>query len=210
MSVPKRFHGSTIVCLASGPSLTVEDVAAVQGKAPVIAVNDTYRLAPWAEALYATDAQWWKHHREAVKGFAGDKWSLAQPNWGNLHSSMPEVGLLVNAGCDGLETEPSGIRHGQNSGYAAINLAVHYGAKRIVLLGYDMQPDGRKQHFFGDHAWRRGVALPYASFLRAYDTLVQPLKALGVEVVNCSRRTALTCFPRAPLYKSLEPIGVLS
>jgi hypothetical protein len=32
---------------------------------------------------------------------------------------------------------------------------------------------------------------------------VDPLKAEGIEVINCSRRTALTCFPRKSLQDAL-------
>ena len=47
----------------------------------------------------------------------------------------------------GLESARDTLAHGNNSGYAAINLAVHLGAARIVLLGYDMGNDGKVSHF---------------------------------------------------------------
>ena len=52
------------VCIASGPSLTPEDVQAVKewrdaGKGKVIVVNTTFRAAPWADAMFAMDAKWW-------------------------------------------------------------------------------------------------------------------------------------------------------
>ncbi len=174
-----------------------------------MAVNDTYRLAPWADALYATDAEWWRRH-DGVPSFTGAKWSLDHPNWATLQNRYPDIGLLSDTGHDGLELEPSGIRSGKNSGYAAINLAVHYGARRVLLLGYDMQARDGRQHFFGDHAWRRGHQSPFALFLRTYDTLVDPLRSAGVEVINCTPDTALRCFPIMPLTAALESVGVLA
>lgn len=198
VTVPRRWPGETVVCLGTGPSLTAEDVDFVRGKARVIAVSDAYRLAPWADALYACDVQWWKWH-DGVKGFAGEKWSLDwEHKWkARVRALFPDVQLLRHTGRTGLETDPSGIREGRNSGYQAINVAVHYGASRIVLLGYDMKLGATGAHFFGEHPTKhRG---PYAQFVPLFKTLVEPLKALNVEIVNCSRVTRLECFPKADL-----------
>jgi len=52
------------------------------------------------------------------------------------------------------------------------------------------------------------VRSPYQTFQSAYPTLVEPLRAAGVEVLNCSRETALTCFPRVALVDALAvPVG---
>lgn len=194
VTVPKLWPGSTIVCLGSGPSLTAADVAQVRGLARVIAVNDTYRLAPWADVLYACDAKWWGWHK-GVPTFPGLKYTL-QPQ----AARWPGVQLLRNAGQDGLELKPDGVRTGQNSGYQAINLAVHLGAARILLLGYDMQG----KHFFGAHPDQS--APPFAICLKRFATLVAPLRAAGVQILNCTRKTALTCFPCVPLETALAQI----
>jgi hypothetical protein len=181
-----------VVCIATGPSLTPEDVAFVQGKAKVIAVNDAYKLAPWADVLYACDSRWWRWHH-GVKSFTGPKYALDRSA-----AKWPGVTSLRHTGPTGLETDPTALRTGKNSGYQAINLAVHLGAKRIVLLGYDMKRgEGGKEHFFGHHPLH--TRSPYSEFRRRYETLVEPLKAIGVTVVNCTRDTALDMFPRQSL-----------
>lgn len=200
--VERLWTGSTVVCLGGGPSLTAEDVDFCRGKARVIAVNDAYRLAPWADALYACDVTWWQRH-QGVPSFTGPKWSLAQPNWGAWHDRWPEIQRLKNGGADGLSLDQSELRTGKNSGYQAINLAVLYGASRIVLLGYDMQSRGRQTHWH-----ERAAEPPYAVFLPRFLTLVEPLNAAGVEIVNCSPETALKCFPRADLRSVLANAAV--
>lgn len=197
-SVPRLWPGSTIVCLASGPSLTPEDVAFCQVRARVIAIKDTVRLAPWADVLYGCGCdtgQWWQRIGSTLN-FPGLAYTLdkAAAKW-----ATP----LRNAGPVGLETDPTGLRTGSNSGYQAINLAVHLGAARIVLLGYDMQvtADRTKDHFYGTHPWQPHI--PVLAFLPHFQGLVDPLRALGIEVVNATRQTALTCFPRAPLAEAL-------
>lgn len=202
-SVQRKFPGHTVVVVATGPSLTADDANYCRGKAPVICVNDAYRLAPWADALIAADASWW-HAHEGVNGFEGEKWSIAHSSWANYRGRWPEIQHLTNTGEHGIETNPTGLRNGRNSGYLAIGLAVHYGANRIVMLGYDMgHRPGQPRHFFGEHPGAMKQSSPYAMFMAAYESAVAPLKALGIEIVNCSRSTALTCFPRAELREVL-------
>lgn len=193
---PRIWVGETVVCIASGPSLHVEDVAYVRGKARVIVINNSYQLAPWADCLYACDARWWKWH-DGAKDFPGLKYSLQ-----DARATGYGVTVLKNTGTTGLEVKPTGLRTGHNSGYQAINLAVHFGAKQILLMGYDMQRgrDG-KVHWHGDH--RQAPSVPFALFRPTFQTLVDPLQKLGVEVINCSRETALTAFPRASLREAL-------
>lgn len=201
--VPRLWPESTIICIGGGPSLTQEDVDAVRGHGRVIAVNDAYKLAPWCDVLYAADAKWWNWH-EGVPSFTGWKYSVD----GAPPVTWPNVRILKLTGPDGLETQRYGLRSGLNSGYQAINLAVHLGARRILLLGYDMAPavDGRA-HWFGDHPDK--TPSPYPQMRAAFDTLVEPLAALGIEVVNCSRQTALLTFPCRPLDSVLNGDDVL-
>jgi hypothetical protein len=186
----------TFVLIGGGPSLTLEDVEFVRGKARVIAINDAYLLAPWADVLYAADRSWIDRHY-GVPCFKGRKYSIDSKD----PTPRQDWTVLRNTGPLGLEMDPSGLRAGFNSGYQAINLAVHLGARQIILLGYDMSPDGVREHWFKDPPDRQPS--PYAEMRAAFDSLVEPLTQLGISVVNCSRRTALTAFPCASLTDAL-------
>lgn len=191
VEVPKMWDGDTVVIMGSGPSLTRSDVEYVRGKAKTIVINTTYELAPWADVLYACDGRWWRWRKGAPE-FAGMKYSI------DAQATCYGVTVLKSSGVEGLELRPHAIRTGRNSGYQAIGLAVHFGAKRIVLLGYDMSPGPNgEQHHHADHPNRSRS--PYAKFIAAFDSIVQPLMDIGVQVVNCTRRTALACFPCLPL-----------
>lgn len=186
----------TFVLIGGGPSLTPEDVEYCRDKAQVIAINDAYQLAPWAAILYAADRHWIDAH-DGVPSFIGLKYSISSHD----PTSRPDWTVLRNTGIDGLEHDPSGLRAGFNSGFQAINLAVHVGARRILLLGYDLSPAGTREHWFPDPPDRQPS--PYAEMRAAFASLVEPLAALGVSVVNCSRRSALTVFPCASLEDAL-------
>jgi len=184
--------------LATGPSLTQSDVNLVRGKVDgVIAISDAIRLAPWADVLYSCDGKWWKwpHNQEWITSHKGLKYGLKDDVRKVSHLGVQG---LKHTGRQGLELSPNGLRSGSNSGYQAINLAVHLGASRIVLLGYDMQG----KHFFGDHPDRSKP--PFSLCLSLFPELVKPLAEAGVEILNCTRKTAITCFRRVPLESILH------
>lgn len=193
-AVPRAFPGQPIVCIGGGPSLMRADVEACRGRARVLAINDAIRLAPWADVLYAADARWWITHQE-TKLFTGLKFSL-QPCIGRS-----DVMVLRNTGRFGLERDPTGLRTGGNSGFSAINVAVHLGASTIVLLGYDLRRIQSRAHWFGSHA--SPLHDPSESQLVTwrghFATLVDPLAALHIPLINCTPDSALTWFPQRSL-----------
>jgi hypothetical protein len=197
-TVPRAFPGCTAVCLGGGPSLTRADVEACRGRARIIAINDAIRLAPWADVLYAADARWWITHQD-TKLFAGLKFGL-QPCIGR-----PDVTVLRHTGRLGLESDPSGLRTGGNSGYQAIQVAVHLGASTILLLGYDLRYAQGRAHWFGSHPspLNDPSESQLVTWRSHFATLVAPLAELGITVINCTPGTALTCFPRGSLRDAL-------
>lgn len=204
VAVPRLWPESTMVVCATGPSLTAEDVSYCRDKAHVIAVNDAHRLAPWAACLYSSDASWY-HRHDGASAYDGPKWTVDYGAWRDTYGvRYPAIQRLQNTGDAGIETDPSGLRNGRNSGYAAINLAIHYGATRILLLGFDMgRGPGQPAHFFGDHPGSLQQRSPFVTFIAMFRTMVAPLKALGVEVINCTRGGRLNVFPRADVREVL-------
>lgn len=214
VSVPKLWPGESVVIICCGPSLTQDDVTYCRGKARVIVVNDAYNYAPWADVLYACDAKFWRWEHEGKRPsvfqgnglnahtVSGLKYSLAPTNY-------PGVQALQNTGREGLELNPTGLKTGVNSGYQSLNLAIHLGAARILLLGYDMQKVGGRHHCFGDHPERSSP--PFTAFVGYYAKLAPILQKRNIQVVNCSRHTALHCFPRQSLAQALpEPLEAAS
>ena len=170
-------------CIAAGPSLTRADCDAVRGLGHTIAVNCAAFFAPWADELYAADQQFWNYYGPKLKWFKGNKVSrarhrLTDENWRG--KGWP--------------------RTGGNSGHQALQLMIERGHKRVALLGYDHQHTGGKAHFHGDHPRNRHVRLGNAPschhWVKQMERTAKELPSRGVEVVNLSRETAITCFPR--------------
>lgn len=193
---------------AGGPSLTREDVEYCRGKCRAIAVNNQGidatingkffpAMAPWADVLYAADSKWWTKYAPASLDFAGRKVSLRDHRF-------EAVSVLRISPDTVFDPRPTHIATGGNSGYQAIHLAVHFGAKRILLLGFDMKLGANKRkHWFGDHPGNLNAAGNYKGWVRAFDRMAKVMNRRNVEVINCSRDTALTCFVRMPIQEAL-------
>jgi hypothetical protein len=113
------------------------------------------------------------------------------------------VKLSYDAGLSKLDDT---INCGSNGGYMQIGLAYLFGARRFLLVGYDMQraPDGRG-HWFGDHPGKLANNSPYATFLKRYEPLALDMRYAGCEVINCAPAgmSALQCFPCGNLDEEL-------
>jgi len=191
-----RWSGQTVICMASGPSLTGDDVQAVRGRGRVIVVNATFRLAPWADVLYGADETFWQHYLPEIdaSGVTGERWTCSSRAARAL--DLHYVKALPGSG---LSLLPNTITTGGNSGYQAVHLAALWGARRIVLLGYDMQRTGGREHWHGKHEGGLRNGRNFDFWRRRFGPLAKDLKARGIQVINCTRETALDCFKRAPL-----------
>lgn len=94
---------------------------------------------------------------------------------------------------------------GGNSGFHAINLAVQFGVKKIILIGYDMRID-KGVHWHGDHTGllNNPNSRNVERWRRAVDNAAELLKALNIEVVNVSPVSALSSYPIMSLERALE------
>lgn len=189
-----------VFILASGPSANQEDARKAKEKGRVIAVNCAIRLCPDADALYAADHQWWKKYEDDWRDFRGLRFSINK-------QAVQEYGCIyvpIEAK-EGLGRK--GVATCSNSGYQATNLAWLLGAEQIFLIGFDMKPKDGVHHFHGNH---QGLGNPtpnlYDRWIRGFANIHKRLKAEGVELINCSRDTALT-IPRANLEDVLSGLG---
>jgi len=191
-----NWEGETVVCIASGPSLTQLDVDYVRGKARVIVVNDNYRRAPWADLLYACDSEWWDHNNPEFTGLKVTQSKAAAQRHACMH--------VPGAEGKGLSTDPARINWNSNSGSQALNVAYHCASRRVLLLGYDFEagPKGIS-HWFGEHPKEIRRTLPYRQFLWKFSHIAKQAPRIGLEIINCSRRTAIRGVQRILITEAL-------
>lgn len=193
-------RGGCIIA-ASGPSFSGEQAALIRREAGaeyvVIAVSDAFRQLPDADIVYACDYDWWRENIEAVRArvqadarlvtidpAAAEEFTLELVACLDLHYPKLELGL---SGIPGV------ITNGCSSGYQALHIAVNEGEKRILLVGFDYGGSGQ-------HRWNGMPSLSnFPVMLEALNTLAVGIGHAGVEVVNCTLETAVSCFKRATL-----------
>ncbi|WP_213322585.1 motility associated factor glycosyltransferase family protein [Klebsiella aerogenes] len=176
-----------IVCVASGPSLNQVDCALVcRSGLPVIAVNNSWVMVSTCQYIYAADCCWWEEYQRTIT-VPAERWCSD----------------TFTARRFGINCLPSALPGSFNSGQRAIELAIHLGASRILLLGYDCSIRNGT-HWHGNHPL---LANPdQFSVSRWHDEFSRVKAAAGnTEIINCSRDTRLTCFPRQSLEAALSP-----
>jgi hypothetical protein len=174
----------TCVVLATGQSVN-QAVADRVRHLPTVAVNDAFRLAPWAQALVACDANWWRKTPGAL-AFPGERWCAS-----------------AIEGCARI-TARAGIGNGTNSGLLGLDYWVRRGAKRILLLGIDMQGT----HYFGRHEeFKNTEPGRFRIFLWQFQKYAETIPA-DVAVLNCSPISALDVFPKVALDEALDELVV--
>lgn len=144
--------------------------------------------------IYGCDEPFWhRYHSELPAG--PERWTASLP-------AAREYRLKFINSVDepGLSESPHVINQGGNSGYQAIGLAYAWGAARVILLGYDMQRTGGKSHWHGDH---KGGLPNLGPALATWPAKFEAIARQWPHVVNATRETALTCFPRATLADAL-------
>jgi hypothetical protein len=198
-----NWQGETIAIIASGPSAKKAGVEQLQGKARVIAINESWQLVPWADMLYGCDGNWWTLH-DGVPKFKGMKISQDH-NACVLYKDIKEI-KIVDRKCDELLMDvPGHVGAGGNSGFQSLNLAAQFLPNRILLVGYDMRVD------FGEH-WHSRYQMPLSNphpndnlprWRRAIDAAYDRLGQFGIECINCSPVSLLKAYPKMTIAEAL-------
>lgn len=202
--VPPMWQGRTVAVLASGLSMTAAVAEAVRAAGvPAVVTNDTFELAPWADMLVANDATWWVNRAQDALKFPGLKVSA------NDNCRFPQVLGLRSTGSEGFDPDPECVRTGGNSGQTAAHIVAQGCARCILLCGFDMRPG----HWHRDHPKPLRNAKPptYTKWIRRFGIFAVEMQKLGIEVLNCTPRSALKCFPFVSLENALaaraEPVS---
>lgn len=169
----------TFVLVAPGPSANRADIALCAGL-PIGAIGCTFELIDKPIFLASSDRGWWRKYPEAIK-LDCPKYAMAEVS-GVERVQIPQLGAVCN------------------SGVLALEIAVRLGANRIILLGFDMSGS----HYFGEYTngLRNTTPAQRQQHFRQYDQWARANRS--IKVINCSRSTSLTTFPRASLESILE------
>lgn len=96
-----------------------------------------------------------------------------------------------------LSKEKSSLFCAGNSGFAALNLAMHKKAREVYLLGYDMNPGGHAQwHSVEEElglSKRMNYAHYYTDWPSHFEVVAEELKS-KMRITNLNPNSGLRCF----------------
>lgn len=204
-----RYRGRTIACIATGPSLKLEQVEAARAKGfTLFGCNNVWEDVPDLSLHYACNEGWWVYYwSEKLAKHPAEKWTTNK-----VAAAKFGINLIAEVDREGLSRDPTYVHHGHGSGYTLLNLAFLMGAVRIVLCGYDckfapdyngqnMRPGSSPRHYFGEYPsalqhWpyfsiKGGI---HVEMVKLYESVA---RQNAVEIVNCTPGSAIECFPKA-------------
>jgi tetratricopeptide (TPR) repeat protein len=202
-----------VAIIGGGPSLAGVDLAPLRGRVHCVALNATALALPWADTAVTHDPS---HLRERFRGYEGPVVA------GLPHATIRSLGRLPGFELrrrvltDRL-SELDDVLHsgGHTSAYTALNYAYLLGAHRVVLFGVDLTALPRAEDYWHDaqdrynrqrldeigsrptfDRWWRYRARKLAGAPAVFASTLPQLEDAGVEVLNASPDSAVTCFPR--------------
>lgn len=193
-----NWTGATAVCIATGPSLTPEQVETVKhSRVRCIGINDVGLTEDWLDIWYAADWSFWKHYEARATA------SSALKVCADLAMRTGKIAdLFLNTVNDkrAANFEPGFAISGGHSGFQAMYLAISLGARKVVLIGYDCQSAGEKTNYFGRKPKVLHRSSDYMSWPKYYRELQLPE---GVEVLNATPGSRIDAFPLVELASAI-------
>lgn len=192
--------------VASGQSATQDDLDRLKGRCRIAVVNNSFRLAPWADMLYAADGGWWGANPDA-RLFAGLKVTANRDVAKRFGLHLVRVRDETDSQAHAFSLDEQGlIGHGGNGGFQVFNLVVQFGARRILLVGFDM--GGEHWHDKHEEPLKNPRPQTLAKWRERLDAQAARLAGLGVDVVNVSPMSALTAYRKMPIRDATIHFGL--
>ena len=154
-----------------------------------VGVNDLSRMFPPNYLVVLNDKSSFPHDR--WKWIAETASPTVFTHIKNLAVPEEKRVLLQLGRYGGVDLEKDAVDYSSNSTYVACIIAAYLGASKIGLLGVDFTLN----HFFaqsGEHTLSKKVTV----INKEYDMLNQSMKAKGIEFVNLSETSRITCLTK--------------
>lgn len=188
----------TGIIIGTGPSLTKKQLDKVD-KYRKFGVNNAFRLG--LDVHLACNWQWWDEYWHEIKNYDCHKWTPRIES-----AEKYGINYIEEIWQPGLSKDKQFIHAHHGSGPQIVNVALHYGVKRMILIGWDMRYPGKvndrqytgKRHYFGEYPqnlqhWpRTGPNGELAGLIKEMET-IKP-EDYGIEIINCTPGSAMTCF----------------
>ncbi|WP_162560676.1 hypothetical protein [Methylobacterium durans] len=225
-----KLKGGVIVCLGTGPSIAKTDLGLLDG-ANVLFLNNAYRLANRFQPSYAgfvlTDYLRMMELRHEVRALSGDKFCSTDRIFYPFADVslfdrpflflMPRHKLLVSGRSWRVKViTPGGFSDDITAGvfmgfsvvFSAIQIGAYLGAKRIVLVGIDMDyTGGGGAAYFDPTIKDNWPTFAYETHAREHFIEVRDaLSTRGRHLVNATVGGRIDVLERRNLAEALSPV----
>lgn len=197
-SVPREWSDERCFIIAGGESVKSQEHLILKLKGRVIAIKQSVALRPDADVMFIAGKDDGKVCEKFFPKFKG-RYIIAR---GPYKDIPKQTKILERTTTHKMMSRNASQLAGLDAGTSAINLAFLFGAKEIILLGYDMTGgrwlNGRYHHHLPFPPQRH-----FDLHMAVLPELAADLKNEGIEVINCSPGSAVECFRKEPLEKFL-------
>lgn len=191
--IEPKYKGRTAVIIGTGPSLTLDQIELSKDLVR-FGCNRAFEFD--LDVLAATNKEFWDYYWNDIKDLRCVKITPHKKT-----ADKYGIQYIKEIGAPGLSVDPSYVHHHHGSGPILINLALHYGITKMLLIGWDMRHQGQRHYWEGGEYPKEMIH--YTKNLGPNGELVGLIKEMetinpegyGIEIINCTPGSALTCFP---------------
>lgn len=187
------------IIIGTGPSLTIEQIE-LASEYKTFGINKAYQFD--VDVMLACNFDFWDYYWDDIKRYRCHKWTPRIES-----ANKYNINYIEEIWRPGLSKDNNFIHAHHGSGPQILNLALHYGVKRMALIGWDMRYPGKvsdreyknDRHYFGEYPkelqhWPRTEDNGDLGGLIKEVETIKP-SDYGIEIINCTPNSALKCFP---------------
>lgn len=196
-----------VYIIGGGDSLKMFDWDLIRGR-KTIGCNSAYILGvEIVKIVIFGDFMWWKNIGERGGTFKGKVVPGTSSYGGLVVGCCPRLHddpcpwLLKMDRHDRQGLDKTKLGFNGNTGSLAISLALILGARRVLLLGFDMKMGPNNNPNWHDVRYEAANAQSYPHFCRELKYVARDLPLLypGVEIWNVTDDSNLECFPKVAI-----------
>lgn len=185
------------------PSVYSPYMEAIHNK-HVIAINAAYLIGNWMSMIFFGDKMWFLENEEKLAKHPAVK-VACHPNVRHITwvKHLERVDERVKP--YGLSLNSHSVVWNGNSGAAAISVAAAAGAKRIILVGFDMfytkSGNVHWHDLYDQSRWTKEQRLliadsAFKKHLMGFPEIAIDARIRGIEIINASPDSTITAFPK--------------
>lgn len=188
----RDFEEQTVAVIGGGPSLGTFDLSALCGKRFIVVNSGCRRLGKVAtkdDILYFTDNSWSENRPGLVEKWPGIVVVANRHTKARLGDKVRYIDVTALTARMGVRPDYAQA----SSAHIGACLAADMGASKICLIGVECCSVSGRTHGHGDYV-TQDTFLFESRFIPGWNGLAPAFTRLGVDVVNCTPDSAVTCF----------------